>query len=102
GGSRRGRRNRVGGRAAAVGSALVRLLAAAGYAAGSEFYVNDAGQQVNLLGESLAARFAERTGLARAFPEDGYRGEYVRELAAKLPEVEARAALARADGAKWF
>lgn len=94
--------NIVSARAAAVGSALVRLLDAAGHAAASEFYVNDAGNQVDLLGESLAARFAERIGVARAFPAEGYRGEYVRELAARLPEAEARAALARSDGARWF
>ena len=94
--------NIVSARAAAVGSALVRLLDAAGYAAASEFYVNDAGNQVDLLGESMAARFAERVGVSRAVPEQGYRGEYVRELAARLPEAEARAALARPDGTRWF
>ena len=94
--------NIVSARAAAVGSALVRLLAATGQRAASEFYVNDAGNQVELLGESLAARFAERVGRARAFPEEGYRGEYVTELAARLPEAEARAALERPDGTRWF
>ena len=94
--------NIVSARAAAVGSALVRLLSAAGYAPGSEFYVNDAGNQVELLGASLAARFAERIGQAVPMPENGYRGEYVRELAAALPDAEARAALARPDGAGWF
>ena len=94
--------NIVSARAAAVGSALVRLLDQAGYVAGSEFYVNDAGNQVDLLGTSLAARFAERIGETLPFPEDGYRGEYVRELAAKLPEAEARGHLARAGGAAWF
>jgi arginyl-tRNA synthetase len=94
--------NIVSARAAAVGSALVRLLEHAGYVAGSEFYVNDAGNQVDLLGASLAARFAERIGASFPFPEEGYRGGYVRELAAELPEAEARAALGRADGAAWF
>ena len=94
--------NIVSARAAAVGSALVRVLGAAGYESASEFYVNDAGNQVDLLGESLAARFAERVGESRPFPEEGYRGEYVRELAAGLPESEARAALARPDGMRWF
>jgi len=94
--------NIVSARAAAVGSALVRLLDHAGYVAGSEFYVNDAGNQVDLLGASLAARFAERIGATFPFPEEGYRGEYVRELASKLPDAEARAALARPGGAAWF
>ena len=94
--------NIVSARAAAVGSALVRVLDAAGYVSASEFYVNDAGNQVDLLAESLAARFAERIGESRPFPGEGYRGEYVRELAAGLPEAEARAALDRPDGAAWF
>ncbi len=94
--------NIVSARAAAVGSALVRLLEAAGYSSASEFYVNDAGNQVDLLGESLAARFAERVGESRALPAEGYQGEYVKELAARLPESEGRAALARPDGAGWF
>jgi len=94
--------NVVNARAAAVGSTLVRLLEATGHRAEGEFYVNDAGRQVELLGESVAARFAERIGTPRAFPEDGYAGEYVRDIARALPEDEARAALARPDGIAWF
>ncbi len=94
--------NVVNARAAAVGAALVRLLRAVGHRAAGEFYVNDAGTQVDLLGESVAARFAERVGVARAFPENGYRGGYVAELAAALPEGEGRAALADPAGAAWF
>lgn len=94
--------NVVSARAAAVGAALVRLLRATGHDAAGEFYVNDAGRQVDLLGESLAARFAERAGVSRAFPEDGYVGDYLRDVAATLPEAEARAALAAPDGAAWF
>ncbi len=93
--------NVVSGRAAAVGAALVRLLRATGHRAEGEFYVNDAGNQVDLLGASVAARFAERIGMARPFPEQGYKGEYVAELAAALPEAEARAALGR-DQVAWF
>jgi arginyl-tRNA synthetase len=94
--------NVVSARAAAVGATLVRLLNAVGFRAAGEFYVNDAGGQVELLGESMAARFAERIGVARPFPEQGYRGAYVADLAAELPEAEARAALDRADAAAWF
>jgi len=94
--------NVVSARAAAVGAALVRLLRATGHGADGEFYVNDAGRQVDLLGESLAARFAERVGAERPLPEDGYRGEYVSTLAARLPESEARVALAAKHGAEWF
>ena len=94
--------NVVNARAAAVGATLVRLLEATGHSATGEFYVNDAGRQVDLLGESVAARFAERIAVARPFPEDGYQGEYVRELAALLPEADARTALDRPGGAAWF
>jgi arginyl-tRNA synthetase len=94
--------NVVSARAAAVGSTLVRLLQATGHRAEGEFYVNDAGRQVELLGESVAARFAERIGVPREFPTDGYQGDYLRDLAARLPEADARAALARTDGAAWF
>jgi arginyl-tRNA synthetase len=94
--------NVVNARAAAVGATLVKLLEAVGHRAEGEFYVNDAGRQVDLLGESLAARFAERVGEPRAFPEDGYHGAYLKDLAAAVPEREGRAALGRPDGAAWF
>ena len=94
--------NVVNARAAAVGAALVRLLEATGHRAEGEFYVNDAGRQVDLLGESVATRFAEHIRSPREFPADGYQGEYLREIAAVLPEAEARAALARPDGVAWF
>jgi arginyl-tRNA synthetase len=94
--------NVVNARAAAVGATLVRLLEATGHHAEGEFYVNDAGRQVDLLGESVAARFAERVGVARAFPEDGYRGAYLHDLAAALDAGEGRRALERSEGATWF
>jgi len=93
--------NVVSARAAAVGATLVRLLAATGHAAEGEFYVNDAGAQVDLLGESVAARFAERAGIPRPFPEHGYQGAYIAEVAAGLPAGEAGAALERGDSG-WF
>ncbi len=94
--------NVVSARAAAVGAALVRLLNATGDPTAGEFYVNDAGNQVDLLGESVAARFAEARGLERPFPEHGYRGDYVRDVAAMLDPAGAEAALARTDGTAWF
>ncbi len=94
--------NVVNARAAAVGSTLVRLLEATGHRSEGEFYINDAGRQVELLGESVATRFAERIGTPREFPADGYQGEYLRDIAAALPEAEARAALAREGGTAWF
>jgi arginyl-tRNA synthetase len=94
--------NVVSARAAAVGAALVRLLTAIGHRAEGEFYVNDAGNQVDLLAESLAARFAETIGVERAFPAEGYRGAYVSDIARELPPAEARAALGREGGMTWF
>ena len=94
--------NVVSARAAAVGACLVRLLAAVGHRAEGEFYVNDAGNQVDLLGESVAARFAESIGVERPFPADGYRGGYVGDIARALPEAEARAGLGRENGTAWF
>ncbi|MCG6552079.1 MAG: arginine--tRNA ligase [Candidatus Magnetominusculus sp. LBB02] len=69
------------GRGAALGAAVANLLSAAGYCVEREFYVNDAGRQVRLLGESVFARYKEITGTPYNFPEDGYRGDYVDELA---------------------
>jgi len=86
--------NIVNARAAAIGDALVRLLSASGHASKSEFYVNDAGRQVDLLGLSIQARYREHIGQPGAFPEDGYQGSYVTELAAEFPREEAAAALA--------
>lgn len=94
--------NVVNGRAAAVGAGLVRLLRATGHVVEGEFYVNDSGGQVDLLGTSLAARFAERLGRALEFPENGYQGDYLKTLAAALPEAEARRALDAGPPYDWF
>jgi arginyl-tRNA synthetase len=94
--------NVVSARAAAVGAALVRLFRATGHDAHGEFYVNDAGNQADLLGASVAARWAEVHGLpGAAIPEQGYVGEYVKELARSLPEAEASRAF-HGDGGAWF
>lgn len=73
--------NVVNARAAAVGDTLVRLLRAAGYEAASEFYVNDAGRQVDTLTQSVFAHYKQLGGENYPFPEDGYRGTYVRDIA---------------------
>ncbi|MFO0707357.1 MAG: arginine--tRNA ligase [Nitrospira sp.] len=72
------------GRGAAVGQALARLLKAVGYDVVSEYYINDAGRQMKLLGASVAARLRELIGQAVNFPEDGYHGEYIREVAQRI------------------
>ncbi len=72
------------GRGAAVGDALANLLASVGYDVQREFYINDAGRQVRLLAQSIYARYQQALGNSVAFPEDGYHGEYIAEVAQDL------------------
>ncbi len=76
--------NVVSGRHAAVGGALASILEAAGYDVTREFYLNDAGRQLLLFGESIAAHYLRRYGVEASVPDDGYQGEYVKELAEKI------------------
>lgn len=69
------------GRGAAVGDSLARILAANGWDVTREFYYNDAGAQINNLALSVQARAKGVTPDASSWPEDGYRGEYIIELA---------------------
>jgi arginyl-tRNA synthetase len=76
------------GRQAALGDAIANLLQAQGAEVTREFYYNDAGQQIENLAVSVRARAREILGESGEFPEDGYRGEYIRELAQRyLDEV---------------
>lgn len=71
--------------------AIVNLLRRAGYLVTAEYYINDAGRQVRLLGESVFARYKELLGIAYPFPEEGYRGDYVKDIASRiLKEVGTR------------
>jgi len=72
----------AGGRHAAYGDALARTLEFAGHRVAREYYVNDHGGQIRRLGESIRAR-----ARGQSPPEDGYGGDYVRELAADLPRA---------------
>jgi arginyl-tRNA synthetase len=72
------------GRGAAVGNALCNLLRAAGFDVQREYYINDAGLQVRLLGLSVYTMYQHLLGNLINFPEDGYRGEYVKELAEEI------------------
>jgi len=84
--------NVVNARAAAVGDTLARLFRAAGYTVGTEFYVNDAGNQADVFARSLEARYQQLTDPDYPFPEDGYPASYVGDLAGKLqkdhPELQ--------------
>ncbi|MGB6066952.1 MAG: arginine--tRNA ligase [Desulfomonilaceae bacterium] len=72
------------GRGAAVGDTLARLLKTCGYKLETEYYVNDAGNQMKILGRSLLVRCRELSGEEIEFPENHYRGDYIREMAAHL------------------
>ena len=69
------------GRGAATGDALARLLAACGYEVQREYYINDAGNQMQTLGRSILLRCRELRGEQAAFPADCYQGDYIRDLA---------------------
>ncbi len=75
--------NVVSARAAALGDSMVRVARRCGFDAGAEYYVNDAGGQIRALGETIAYHL----GLREDFPPDGYRGDYVREIAQRLTGV---------------
>ena len=70
------------GRQAAVGDALGRILEFSGYRVSKEYFINDVGAQVELLGKSIYSRYLSINGIERVeFPEDGYHGEYIKEIA---------------------
>jgi arginyl-tRNA synthetase len=72
------------GRGAAFGATVANLLEAVGYQVHREYYVNDAGRQMNILAASVWLRYLEHCGEQFRFPSNGYRGEYVRAIAAQL------------------
>lgn len=72
------------GRGAAVGDTLARLLKSQGYPVATEYYVNDAGNQMKILGRSVLFRLRELAGQSVTFPEKHYVGEYIWDLAREL------------------
>ncbi len=72
------------GRGAALGMAISNLLKKGGYEVVREYYINDAGRQVRLLGESVFAKYMEIIGEEYRFPEDGYKGEYIKDVAMEI------------------
>ena len=75
-------------RGAVIGSTLANVLSAAGYDVEREYYINDAGNQMDKFNESLFARYQELLGNPAEFPEDGYVGGYMVDLARKIREAE--------------
>ncbi len=81
------------GRGAAIGDSLANLLQAVGFSVEREYYINDAGTQIETLGRSVWSRYQEELGLEVAFPENGYKGDYIREIAREMISVEGKAPL---------
>ena len=88
------------GRGAAYGAVVADLLAAVGYAVHREYYVNDAGRQMDILATSVWLRYLELCGEDLAFPSNGYKGDYVWDIAATLHREHADAY--RADAQAVF
>jgi arginyl-tRNA synthetase len=72
------------GRGAALGDSLARMLRFAGFEVETEYYVNDAGRQMHLLGTSIWVRYRQELGRAAKLPEDCYQGDYIAHLAREL------------------
>lgn len=91
------------GRVAVIGDVLARLHEAAGFHVQREYYVNDAGKQMENLGRSVWARYREVFGEKVEFPEDGYPGDYVKEIAEEIKRQHGSEFLnASADAAVEF
>ena len=86
------------GRGAAAGSALVNLLRAAGYDVESEYYINDAGNQMNILAASVNARYLELLGKEVTFPENGYHGADIIDTAKRIIKKDGDKYLVLSEG----
>jgi arginyl-tRNA synthetase len=78
------------GRHAAYGASLANIMRRAGHAVDEEYYINDAGRQMNILAVSVWLRYAELAGNALPFPKKCYQGDYVRAIAAELREAHGK------------
>jgi arginyl-tRNA synthetase len=88
------------GRGAAIGDATASLLEWSGHQVKREYYVNDAGRQIELLGESIEARWRQALGEDVELPQGGYQGDYVSEFATALAEELGQARIESLDGAE--
>ena len=79
------------GRGAALGDSLANILAAAGHPVAREYYVNDAGRQMDILAASVWCRYLQQAGVDAPFPAGGYQGDYVRDVAAGLANQHGKA-----------
>ena len=86
------------GRGAAIGSVLANLLAASGYQVEREYYVNDAGRQMDILALSVWLRYLQSFAHDVPFPAQAYRGDYINDIARDLRERDGEAFLRDAHG----
>ena len=89
-------------RGAAVGDSLARLLEASGYEVTREYYINDAGNQITHLGESIQARYMNLFGIEKEIPEDGYNGQDIHDIARKLKEEYGDSLLDKENALEFF
>ncbi len=75
------------GRGAAYGDAVARVLRAAGCETHSEYYINDAGRQMDILAVSIWLRYLEINGKQVQFPENGYQGDYIKDIATSMNAI---------------
>ncbi len=81
--------NIVSARAASYGDTLCAVMNFIGYKATKEFYINDYGNQIDILSESIEIRYKEViSGVTHEFPLEGYHGEYVKDIAKKIVEID--------------
>jgi arginyl-tRNA synthetase len=75
------------GRGASFGDSIYRILDAVGYDAKKEYYINDRGNQIINLGKSIYYWYLKHWGKTTVFPEDGYKGEYIKDIAQSLANI---------------
>lgn len=85
------------GRGAAFGASLANILAAAGYSVTREYYVNDAGRQMDILALSTWLRYLQLNGFSIPFPRKAYQGEYVRNMAQLIVQAHGKRYIHQAD-----
>ncbi|MFW5488577.1 MAG: arginine--tRNA ligase [Desulfovibrio sp.] len=85
------------GRGAAVGDSLARIMRAAGWEVSTEYYLNDAGRQMLILGKSIFCRYQQHFGADIELFENGYKGEYIMDLAKELADKHGKTLLDMAE-----
>src|SRR6204780_4386347 len=89
------------GRNAVLGDTIARLYEAAGFDVTREYYFNDGGRQMKLLGESVRARYLQQHGIDATMPPDGYQGEYIVDIARALKAERADSRVSATDSGSF-